>query len=170
MDIPAARLNKIIQDRLCIGCGLCASFAGDDAIGFGLNDDGDLVPFARDGLTDAVMDQVEQICPSMRVEGLPQHLIDDSPHHDLVWGPHHGLKTGHAGDAMIRHIGSTAGVLTALGCFLLASGEVDFIAHVKAADDPPHHGMATISTTQDEVIAAAGSRYGPTAPLRHIMA
>ena len=42
MDTPAARLNKIIQDRLCIGCGLCASFAGDDAIGFGLNDDGDL--------------------------------------------------------------------------------------------------------------------------------
>ena len=169
MDAPAARLDKITQDRLCIGCGLCASFGGSDAIDFGMNEDGDLIPYARDGLTDAVMDQVEQICPSLRVEGLPQNLIDDSPHHDLVWGPYHGLKTGHACDEMIRHIGSTAGVLTALGCFLLASGEVEFIAQVKAAEDPPHYGIATVSTTEDEVIAAAGSRYGPTAPLRHIM-
>ena len=171
---PAERLDKITQDQLCIGCGLCASFAGEDAIGFGMNDEGDLIPFARDGLTDPLMDQVEQMCPSLRVEGLPQDLIDTSPHHDLVWGAYHGLKTGHAGDATLRHIGSTAGVLTAIGCYLLASHQVDFIAHVKAPDhdddNPPHHGVATVSTTEDEVIAAAGSRYGPTAPLINIMA
>ena len=170
--MPSAtdRLNKITQDGLCIGCGLCASFAGSDAIGFGVSDEGDLIPFARDGLTDAIMDQVEAICPSLRVEGLPERLINNSPHHDLVWGPYHGLMTGHASNEMTRHIGSTAGVLTALGCYLIASGDVDFIAHVKAADNPPHYGVATISTTQDEVIAAAGSRYGPTAPLIDIMA
>ena len=170
MALAADRLNKIVDDHLCIGCGLCASLAGPEAIAFGRDEKGGLTPTPRDGLTDALMDQVEQICPSLRVEGLPPSVLDTSPHHDLVWGAYHRLATGHAGDEMIRHIGSTAGVLTALGCYLLASGEVDFIAHVRAADDPPHHGVATISTTPEDVIAAAGSRYGPTAPLLEMMA
>ena len=63
MDTPGARLDKITQDS-CIGCGLCASFAGSDAIDFGMNEDGDLIPMPV-MMTDALMDQVEQICPSL---------------------------------------------------------------------------------------------------------
>ena len=39
------------------------------------------------------------------------------------------------------------------------------VAHVRAASEPPHFGTATISRTAQEVLAAAGSRYGPTAAL-----
>lgn len=164
-----ARLDKIVEDGLCIGCGLCASYAGAEAISFGVTEDGNLAPFAREGLTQDHMDMVSKICPSLRVEGLPQDLINAAPYHDLVWGDYVALKQAYAGDAATRHLGSTAGVLTALGCYLLASGEVDFIAHVKAADHPAHFGMATVSTTEQDVIAAAGSRYGPTAPLIDII-
>ena len=68
------------------------------------------------------------------------------------------MLQAHAGDPQQRHIGATGGVLTALACQLLESGEVGMIAHVRAAGDPPHFGEATISRTTEEVLAAAGSR------------
>ena len=165
---PAQRLHKIVDDGLCIGCGLCAGFAGPDAIAFGRGADGNPRPFAKDALTDEQMDKIYRFCPSTRVEGLPQPLIDAAPHHDLVWGHYHTLYTAHATDAAIRHQGATAGVLTALACFLLQSGKVDFIAHVRASEDPPHFGVATISRTIQETVAASGSRYGPAAPLLNL--
>ena len=176
LSAPARQLHKIVDDGMCLGCGLCASFAKgqqDNAIDFALAPDGSLRPFANQEITQDLAENIHRICPSTRIEGLPQPLIAAAPHKDLVWGPYHTLVTAYAGDAAIRHKGSTAGVLTALGCHLLQSGRVDFIAHACAppltAETPPHFGQATISHAPEQVIAAAGSRYGPTAPLINIM-
>ena len=68
----------------------------------------------------------------------------------------------------MRHRASTGGVLTALAQSLLESGEVDFILHVKAGGRDPSFGKATLSSTKIEVLEAAGSRYGPAAPLEQI--
>ncbi|MGB1010777.1 MAG: Coenzyme F420 hydrogenase/dehydrogenase, beta subunit C-terminal domain, partial [Thiolinea sp.] len=46
---------------------------------------------------------------------------------------------------------------------------VDYILHAKAARNQPAFGERTISTTGSEVLAAAGSRYGPTAPLLDVL-
>ena len=78
------------------------------------------------------------------------------------------MLQAHAGDPQQRHEAATGGALTALACQLLESGEVGMIAHVRAADKPPHFGEATVSRTTEEVLAAAGSRYGPTAALARI--
>ena len=165
---PDKRLEKIINDGLCIGCGLCTAIAGEDALPFGRDDEGEPRPFAGPALDDAVMDLVYDICPGFNLEGLPRELASAAPQQDLVWGPHVRMLQAHAGDPQQRHIGATGGVLTALACQLLESGEVGMIAHVRAAGDPPHFGEATISRTTEEVLAAAGSRYGPTAALAQI--
>ena len=165
---PETRLEKIIHDGLCIGCGLCTAIAGEDALRFGRDAEGEPRPFAGPALDDAVMDLVYDICPGFNLEGLPQELGAAAPQQDLVWGPHVRMLQAHAGDPQQRHIGATGGVLTALACQLLESGEVAMIAHVRAAGDPPHFGEATISRTTEDVLAAAGSRYGPTAALAQI--
>lgn len=58
--------------------------------------------------------------------------------------------------------------MTALGCFLLESGRVDAVLHVRASTDQPMLTDAHVSTTSAEVVAGAQSRYGPSAPLVHV--
>jgi len=75
---------------------------------------------------------------------------------------------GWAGDPEVRFEGSTGGVLTALGAYLLESKRVDFILQVKTSATEPSFGEPVLSFTGAEVFEAAGSRYGPAAPLLDI--
>ena len=49
--------------------------------------------------------------------------------------------------------------------YLLESGRVDAILHVRAAPDDPALTLPQISRTPEEVLSGAQSRYGPVAPL-----
>ncbi|MEM7192851.1 MAG: Coenzyme F420 hydrogenase/dehydrogenase, beta subunit C-terminal domain, partial [Pseudomonadota bacterium] len=113
-------------------------------------------------------DVLQNACPALRVRGLDTDTIQDAGHFDEVWGPYEQLVKAHATDPEVRHRASTGGVLTALGQYLLDSEEVDFILHVKAGGRDPSFGEVTISETKGEVLEAAGSRYGPAAPLETI--
>ena len=159
-----SRLHKIVEDGLCIGCGICAALAPQD-IKIARGDDGDLRPIAGTDLSDAAMARIDEVCPSLRVEGIPLELAADAPHNDIVWGPYHEMSLAHASDKTIRHEASTAGLLTIMGIYLLESGKVDAILHVKPAVSPANFGIATISRTREEVLSGSGSRYGPTAAL-----
>jgi len=165
----SADLHKIVEDGLCLGCGLCAAVA-PDAIEIIRGGDGDLQARANADFTTEQMDMVSRICPSLRVEGLPAELGEMAPHQDLVWGPYVEMSLGYAAAPDIRHEASTAGILTMLAIYLLESGSVDAILHVKAADSPANFGVATISRSREDIVSAAGSRYGPTAALIDIEA
>ena len=161
-------LHKIVDDGMCLGCGLCAAISGD-AIHMARGTDGDLRPFANEDFTDAQMDLVNKTCPSLRIEGLPDEIGKAAPHHDVVWGPYYEMSLAYANDTDIRHQASTAGLLTIMAVYMLDKGLVDGVLHVKAADcgddKPANFGIATLSRTAAEVVAASGSRYGPTAAL-----
>ncbi len=70
----------------------------------------------------------------------------------------------------MRHQGSSGGVLSALAAYLLASGEVSFVAQIAVSHRDPLANELQISRTRDDVLRAAGSRYAPSAPLRSIRA
>jgi len=163
-----ARFQKIVDDGLCIGCGLCEAVAGRDHIKMGKDALGELRPVAQQTLSETLVDKIYDTCPSTRVDGLPDALVKDAPQHDLIWGAYHQLVLAWAGDPDVRFEGSTAGVLTALALYLLDSKRVDFIYHVKSHASEPTFGQGVISRSADDVIAAAGSRYGPTAMLKNI--
>ena len=160
-----ARLNRIVEDGLCIGCGLCEAIAGPDRVRMVRAANGELRPAVQAPLGEGTVHRIYACCPGTHVSGLPPVLACAAPHDDLVWGPHHRLVLGWAGDDEVRHRGSTGGVLTALGQYLLRSGRVAFLLQVKAGGAAPSHGLATFSGTEEEVLAVAGSRYGPAAPL-----
>lgn len=162
---PEARFLRIVEDGLCIGCGLCQSVAGQRRITVAKAGNGELLPQVVAPLDHATVDRIYATCPGTRVEGLPSNVAAEAPETDLVWGPWHRMVLGWATDTKVRHEGSTAGVLTALGQYLLRSGRVRFVLHVKASVSEPSFGEATLSFSEVEVLAGAGSRYGPTAPL-----
>ena len=161
----AGRLNAIAEQGLCIGCGLCQAVAGPRSIRVAKTATGYERPLVTGPLDHETVDRIYDVCPGTRVEGLPQRLIDRETHVDTVWGPWRRMVRAWAGDPAVRFEGSTGGVLTALAGFLLASKRVDFILHVKASRREPTFGERHLSFTQADVLEAAGSRYGPAAPL-----
>jgi coenzyme F420 hydrogenase subunit beta len=165
---PTERLYAIVEQGLCIGCGLCQSVAGKDAMRVTKTQSGYLHPVVEGELDHETVYRIYQVCPVTRIEGLPERLIEADTRHDNVWGPWRRMVRGWAGDPEVRFEGSTGGVLTALGNYLLASKRVEFILQVKTSASEPSFGDASLSFTEADVFEAAGSRYGPAAPLTDI--
>lgn len=166
---PEERLDRISEDAMCIGCGLCQSIAGADIVRMEVVENGYERPVVHGKLTHETVDLIQDVCPGTRADGLPKSEIDESTQHDLVWGPYQDMRLGWATDPVVRHRGSTGGVLSALSMYLVDSGEVDFVLHAKASDRIPTFGDRAVSRSSKEVLAGAGSRYGPTAPLIDVL-
>jgi coenzyme F420 hydrogenase subunit beta len=167
-------LEEIVEGGLCIGCGLCRAVAGAERIRIVLTPEGRERPVARGRLDAATLERINAICPGTRVEGArpedqstPAAQATAATHaaHDVVWGRAEHLAIGYARDPEVRFRGSTGGVLTALGQFLLTSGRVKFILHVAASGREPLRTERRLSFDAASVFDAAGSRYGPAAPL-----
>ena len=89
--------------------------------------------------------------------------------HD-IWGPIRTMYRGWSTDEALRFHAAAGGAMTALGCFILEAGKADAILHVRASREHPTLTDALVSRTPEEVRSGAQSRYGPAAPLRHVMA
>ncbi|MEM7224936.1 MAG: Coenzyme F420 hydrogenase/dehydrogenase, beta subunit C-terminal domain [Pseudomonadota bacterium] len=163
-----ARFNLISESGLCIGCGLCQSLAGPERIAMAKTPEGNQRPVVTGDLDRELVDKIYAVCPGTVIEGLPEALVDEATQSDPVWGPLRRIVRAWAADPEVRFRGSTGGVLSALATYLLESGRVDFILHATAAKDEPTWGERHISFDKAAVMAGAGSRYGPTAPLLDI--
>ncbi len=162
---PQQRLHKIVEDGMCIGCGLCQAVAGPNKVKAVKVTSGHIRPVASASLDHETVDRIYDVCPGTRVDALPERLVDENTQVDPVWGAHRAIVLAHAGDPAIRFEGSTGGVLTALATYLLDSHRVKFIFHTKSSINEPTFGESTLSFTAGDVWEAAGSRYGPTATL-----
>ena len=142
---PTERLYAIVEQGLCIGCGLCQSVAGKDRVRVAKTLNGYLTPIVEGELDHETVDRIYAVCPGTRIEGLPERLLEADTRQDNVWGPWRRMVRAWAGDPAVRFEGSTGGVLTALGIYLLASKRVDFILHVKTSSGEPSFGERALS-------------------------
>ena len=157
-------LAAVVESGLCIGCGLCESIPGRERMRMVMTPEGRERPVALADIDAASERLILAVCPGVR-QRAPAPLREDGFRFDTMWGNAATLAHAWAADPEVRHRGATGGVLTALAIHLLDSGAVDFIAHVRMRADRPTRSEATVSRDRDEVLAAAGSRYGPAAPL-----
>lgn len=158
-------LTEIVENGLCIGCGLCRSIAGPDQVELVMTPEGRERPVARRELGEPVLAKINAVCPGTRIGGPDPTAQSDDAGSDTIWGRAARLSIGYASDPAVRFRGSTGGVLTALGQFLLASGRVKFILHVAASRSAPMRSERRLSFDSASVLEGAGSRYGPAAPL-----
>lgn len=165
-DIPD--LETIVMHGLCAGCGLCASLAGEGQVEMGLTAAGHMRPQVRAPLDAGTMDRIRATCPGITLTGPdPAQVGEKGQVHD-VWGPIRTIHRGWASDAGLRFHSAAGGAMTALGCYLLESGKVEAVLHVRASTARPMETDALISRTPAEVRSGAQSRYGPAAPLVHV--
>ncbi|QLC74361.1 Coenzyme F420 hydrogenase/dehydrogenase, beta subunit C-terminal domain [Pseudomonas sp. LPB0260] len=158
-------VEEIVENGLCIGCGLCRTIAEPQQISLVLTPEGRERPLVHAPLSETTLERINAVCPGTRIEGAQPASQTPDAQHDLIWGAAERLAIGYAGDPQVRFRASTGGVLTALGQFLLNSGRVDFILHVGASRQQPMRSERRLSFDAAAVLEGAGSRYGPAAPL-----
>jgi coenzyme F420 hydrogenase subunit beta len=165
MSAEPLTVHEIVENGLCIGCGLCRSVAGEGRIDVVMTPEGRERPIARGELEESTLARINAVCPGTRIGGPDWGTHSEGAFCDTIWGPAERLSIGYAGDPVVRFRGSTGGVLTALGQFLLTSGRVKFILHVSASKSAPMRSERRLSFDSASVLEGAGSRYGPAAPL-----
>lgn len=159
------RVGEIVESGLCTGCGLCASLAGDK-IQMGLNVQGFMRPMEVEPVDETMNREILAICPGVSVTGPGASAGAERTH--PVWGPVREMHRTWSAEPDVRHQAAAGGTLTALGRYLLSSGEVDAVVHVKASPRTPWLTDAVVSRTPEEILDGSQSRYGPAAPLVHV--
>ena len=156
-------LARIVGGGLCAGCGLCAAVAAKGRITMHIDAEGYARPLAAAALDAGEERVLRDMCPGIHLRH-PPGLAS----YDPVWGPLVAVRTGHATDAQTRFQGASGGALSALLIHLLESGAVDYVLHNAASDEDPLLNRIQVSRTRGDVLAGAGSRYAPSAPLADI--
>ncbi|HEX9858223.1 MAG TPA: Coenzyme F420 hydrogenase/dehydrogenase, beta subunit C-terminal domain [Paracoccaceae bacterium] len=152
-------LNKVLKGGLCSGCGACAALA-QGAVAMRISEQGFLRPVQSGPLSQQQEHRIALTCPGV---GLRQQPDGRSDH--PLWGPFIGMYSGHATDPGLRRTASSGGGLSALLVYLLETGAVDHVLQVAADPDLPIGNRTVLSSHRNSILAAAGSRYAPSAPL-----
>ncbi len=159
-------LKDIVDNGLCIGCGLCQSIAGEDLISIEMSEKGRLEPKELKPLNDETFIKIKKICPGTIVEGLPEKEINESSKQDLIWGEYQSIFYAWSTDSKIRFQSSTGGLLNGLSLYLLESKKIKFICHTSSIPEKPMRNQSKRSYTKDDLLNCdSRSRYGPSSPL-----
>jgi len=105
-----------------------------------------------------------EACPGHGVdlERLSAALFGDIPE-DIALGRYLGCYVGHAVDRGVRYNSASGGIVSALLVFALEEGLIDGALVTRANRDDPLKPEPFIARTQEEILAAAGSKYCPVA-------
>ena len=154
-------ISKIVGSGNCLGCGLCSSMAGHDAVAMEMGPGG--FPAPRELRAGGDQAWLGDLCPGITVRRA-NHLRGG----EKTYGPFRALKTAHATDPDIRRKASSGGCITALLVYLLEQSLADGVLHAGKADGEPLRTTARISRTREEVVGCAGSRYAPCSLLENL--
>lgn len=160
-----SRLETVLGDGLCSGCGLCAAILGPERARMELSEPGYLRPRLMGAPSPAEDAVIAQVCPGSRVDLPPGGDGLAEPE----WGPLLRVATGHAVDADLRQRASSGGALSAVLSHLLESGQANYVLQVAASEEVPWLNQLVRSADGAAVRHASGSRYAPSAPLEPLL-
>ncbi len=161
-------LQDVVHTDLCAGCGICQTIAGQDSVQVQLDAHGFYRPSVYAHLPVPIWEEIRRVCPGI---GLLQTRNASASRIEQLWGPFSQSLVGHATDEAMRWRGSSGGALSALLVHLLTSGHIECALHVGVHEGDPFTVSPVLSYTPEEVVAHAGARYAPSAPLtwlRHV--
>jgi coenzyme F420 hydrogenase subunit beta len=157
-------ITRVVEGGMCVGCGLCESLAGRDNLQMVMSGDGFLRPAAAGpGLAPELENDILAVCP-----GMHQRRGNDHVAADPVWGVRRGVYVSEVSDDRVSFEGASGGAITAIATQLLETDEVRSVLHVMADPERPMRSVACVSRSREDIRRAAGSRYGPVAPLTRV--
>jgi len=160
------KLSDIVDNGLCIGCGLCQSITGKNSIEILMSSKGRLEPKEVKKIPSETFNKILNVCPGVIVEGLPKEQVDTKAKHNLIWGYYLSICYAWSTDDKIRFESSTGGLLNGLSLYLLESKKVKFILHTVTDTKKPMRSVSKLSYNKKELLNSNScSRYGPASPL-----
>jgi len=147
--------DRVIDVGLCARCGLCSGVCPVRAI----TTDDDGYPRLTGRCTDCGF--CTGCCPGADVDFsvLSKDVFNSDYDCTNELGHVENLLVAHAGDARIREMGTSGGVVTALLVCLLERGAIDGAVVVGMDPDNPCRSVGMLATTADEIKVAALSKY-----------
>lgn len=148
-------IESLKRDGLCLGCGLCESICGRDAVEMKLEEDGFFRPEVKTIIPEkeAIIDK---ICPGKNILNDLQFKSNEN-----IWGRIQKLYSGYSTDAAVRQVGSSGGVVSGLAIYMLQSKFVDTVLQVGGDSNDYERNTLKISKTREDVLKCASSRYAP---------
>jgi coenzyme F420 hydrogenase subunit beta len=159
------KLQSVIDNNLCAGCGLCQSVFSDNKIKVDLDKNGFYRPSVIFDLNSHELDLLSNFCPGVIVKKTPTK----TPKYDSIWGEMYDSFIGAAGDEYLRGEASSGGAISSILIYLLESNSVDAVIHIGASSSQPYLNEVKVSTSVQQIIDNANSRYSPSAPLINIL-
>jgi len=157
-------ISRILNNNLCAGCGLCQSIYGENKVSVKLNPDGFYRPEVIQKLSKDEEQLLSNVCPAIKVKN--EKLL--SPKKDIIWGDMYSSIICSSADDDVRSEASSGGAISAMLIYLLKEKKVSAVIQIGASKEVPYLNEVKISTTRDEIIENANSRYAPSAPLQNI--
>ncbi|MCE7798530.1 Coenzyme F420 hydrogenase/dehydrogenase, beta subunit C-terminal domain [Sphingobium sufflavum] len=158
----SATVNRVLKGQLCTGCGLCAGVS-DGALTMTTEAPGYARPQGVASVSAQNEKRIAAACPGAQVAP----WTTEANRH-ISWGPWIDCMTGYATDPTIRHGGSSGGAISALAIHALRTGLVEKVLHIAPDPDHPTRNILAWSTTAEDVLDRAGSRYAASSPLATI--
>lgn len=159
------QLSDVVDWRLCIGCGACASMCPEEKV--------ELWDFFHEGIRPVVdspncgdCTRCLDTCPAVQTEfsavektSTPPVDADQAFRDD--WGQVLEVWEGHATAEEIRFRGSSGGAITAIAAWCLEQGDMAGVLHTGQHPADPIRNQTRLSRTRAELLSAVGSRYSP---------
>ena len=167
-DIPSVfrTVEDVASWRMCIGCGACAYACPEQKVKLVNFVDQGIRPVLDDGpCSNGKCTDCLQVCPGIGASHdtarFPQGVIPDLLE---SWGPVLEVWEGYPTDDAIRHLGSSAGMATALSLFCVDTLGMRGAVHIEGDPDNPHLNRTVFSKTRQDLLQSTGSRYAPASP------
>lgn len=153
-------IEYVVENGLCVGCGVCEAACPNEAIKVILD--------IKRGIVIAKVDKEKcdgcqiclNVCYGYRVDHELNLRIFGTLPFSIV-GNFKRCYTGYASDHVLRYKSTSGGLVTAFLRYALEEGIVDGAIVTRMEAGNPPIAKAFIATTIDEIISAVGSKYCP---------
>lgn len=159
-------VSRVLANDNCSGCGACALIS--ERINMNLSDEGYLRPEFAEAPEDTPVNRAaaalfKEVCPGVRLRA---PMTADRPQHHPSFGSYVSSWEAWACDEDIRFAGSSGGVLTALGEWLVRSGTIEAAIVSTGSPSAPTRTVPVRIMSREDFLASAGSRYAPVSNIQ----
>lgn len=176
---PQNVISEVVENDLCIGCGMCAAVCPKANLTVALDRTGQYRPSAQADTCPRGCRVCLSVCPFS-----PSQEDEDTLGREefgTVAGMKHTPETGYYLDAVVgyptrdghRERGASGGATSWLLETLLRENRIDYAICVAPTDDPERRFQFNVCHTAEEIRAGAGSCYHPvemSGVIQHILA
>lgn len=161
-------IKAVVDNDMCIGCGMCAAQSKTDAIQMKMNQFGFYTANVSetDTDTDKCNDDYIKVCPfnpkpddKVKTENeIAELFLTEASNHHNKMGRYINTYAGYSVEH--RLTSSSGGIATYTLTELMRRGEIQHVISVKAGPNTAHY-QYTISSSIDELASAAKTKYYP---------